>query len=225
VRTASLALVASIALLGLALAQGSAQGEKDAKAKVNRYIGADKCKNCHQSEEKGNQYGVWMKSKHASAFVNLAGDDAKKLAQAKGIEDPQKSDACIKCHVTAFGQPEDHIKKGFDPKAGVQCEICHGPGEQHVKLRMAAAATADPANKEPQALEPGEIRTNIDEKTCAACHNAESPSFKPFCFHKRTAEIRHYDPRKKARAALPPCSCPDCIKGCDPAKCGVPAKQ
>jgi hypothetical protein len=228
-RTALLAGFASIAFLGLVLAQGAAQGEKDAKgaAKVNHFIGADKCKNCHAAEEKGNQYGSWLKTKHATAFAGLATDAAKKIATEKGIADAQKSDVCLKCHSTAFGEPEDHIKKGFDPKAGVQCESCHGPGETHMKARMAEAAKADPANKEPQVVPAGEILTNIDQKTCLVCHNDQSPSFKPFCFTKAVAANWHFDPRKKPVVAPPVCGCGDacpCVHGCEDGKCAGPKK-
>ena len=48
------------------------------------------------------------------AFEVLASDEAKKVAKERSIEDPQKADACVKCHVTAFGVPDAEII-GFDP--------------------------------------------------------------------------------------------------------------
>jgi hypothetical protein len=219
--------IAVFALVGLVLAQGAPQA-KDAKpaAKVNHYIGADKCKNCHQAGDKGNQWAAWQKSKHALAYTTLSTDAAKKLAKEKGIEDPLKADACLKCHVTAFGRPEEEVKKGFDIKLGVQCETCHGPGEAHMKARMAEAAKSEGDSKDPIAIPAGEIISHVDQKTCLACHNSESPSFKPFCFYKRAAEIRHADPRKKAEhkecGCGETCSCKD---GCDEGKCAAEAKK
>jgi hypothetical protein len=235
------AAAAVVVLIGLVIAQGEKGGEKagdKAKAGANKYIGSDKCKNCHQSEASGNQYGTWQKQKHAKAFETLAGDDAKKIAKEKGIDDPQKSDKCLKCHETAFGVAPEEIKKGFDVKQGVQCESCHGPGEQHMKTRMAAAAKAggdegfgDDKGKgkvaERQTLPAGEIIANVDAKTCLGCHNDESPNFKPFCFHKFESQIRHLDPRKThGEKDVMDCGCGEkcgCTKGCDD-KCGVPAK-
>ena len=162
---------------------------------AGKYIGATKCKNCHSAEKTGSQYGHWEKMLHAKAFETLAGDKAKELAKAKGIEDPQKADACLKCHVTAFGEPEANLAKGFKAELGVQCESCHGPAETHMKARMAAAAEKDPAKAAPVAA--GEVNAEPDVDTCLKCHNPESPSYKPFCFKEAYAKISHLNPEKK----------------------------
>jgi len=36
----------------------------------------------------------------------------------------------------------------------------------------------------------------ITEKTCIACHNSDSPTFKPFDFAARVKEIAHPAPEK-----------------------------
>lgn len=227
-------LVTVFACVGLVLAQGG----KDAKpAAANKYIGAEKCKNCHAADTSGNQYAAWQKSGHAKAYATLATDKAKEYAKAKKIEDPQKSDECMKCHRTAFGVAADQIKKGFDPNQGVQCESCHGPGEQHMKARFAAAAkagaegAADEKGKvaERQTLPAGEIIAKVDQKTCLECHNEQSPGFKPFCFLERSAKIAHHDPRKPRVAGDElVCNCGEkcgCVHGCEAGKCGIAAKD
>jgi len=210
--TGALALVALslVSFLGL-----GAAGESGAtETAENRYIGAAKCKGCHSSPESGDQHGVWSKAMHAGAFKALASEEAKKLGAEKGIADPQKDDACVKCHVTAFGEPAEKIKKGFDPTLGVQCETCHGPGEAHMKARFAAAAKGDPGAGRVE-VPAGEIIAAPTEETCRKCHNEESPSYKPFCFHEFEAKIRHVDPRKQRADLNPgPCSCPKCAEGC-----------
>jgi hypothetical protein len=216
--------IAIFTLLGFVLAQGG----KEAKASAagNKYIGAEKCKNCHSSDASGNQFAAWQKADHSKAFERLASDEAKKVAKEKGIDDPQKSDKCLKCHTTAFGLAADAIKKGFDPKQGVQCETCHGPGDAHMKARFAAAADAKPG--EVQKIPEGEIISKIDQKTCLVCHNDESPTFKPFCFYERLAKIQHFDPRKERSAAdSMVCGCDkcECKHGCEPGKCGVAPKD
>lgn len=163
------------------------------QGKVNRFIGAQKCKSCHDKEETGNQHAQWLDSKHAKAFQVLASDAAKAIATEKGLGDPQKEAACVKCHQTAHGVPAAQLQKGFDPTAGVQCETCHGPGEAHMMARMKAAAaktTGYPTIPE------GEIVTMPTEESCRACHNPESPTFKPFCPHERMEEIKHWNPKK-----------------------------
>jgi hypothetical protein len=216
-------------LLSNAMGSTSVEGSAgQAKSGTNRYIGAEKCKNCHMSDASGNNFAAWQKMDHAKAFATLASDKAKEIAKAKGIEDPQKSDACLKCHVTAFGLPADQIQKSMDAKLGVQCESCHGPGEQHFKARMAAAAKAgddDKAASTPQAVPAGEIVSLPDQKTCLVCHNDQSPTFKPFCFQERVDKVRHDDPRKP-HADRTKCGCDKCacVHGCDE-KCAVPAKK
>lgn len=209
---------AAIAVLGvtvIALSPGS-QAAQPTQAKANQYIGVMKCKNCHASAEVGNQFEAWSKMKHSKAFEALASEAAKKIATEKGIADPQKDDKCLKCHVTAFGVPADQIAKGFDQKYGIQCESCHGPGQAHSKARMKAAGEEpEGAPKTFKQVPADEIVLAPDAKVCLACHNAESPTFKPpFCFNKATFEVRHLHPgkprtaeeKKKLTEAQP---CPD----------------
>jgi mono/diheme cytochrome c family protein len=165
---------------------------------AGKYIGAAKCKNCHSAEKTGDQYGHWEKMLHAKAFETLAGDKAKELAKAKGIDDPQKADACLKCHVTAFGEPADNLAKGFKPEMGVQCESCHGPAETHMKARMAAAArrTRRRRARSPRAKS-SPSRTSTP---CVKCHNPESPSYKPVLLQGGLREDLAPEPREEAHA-------------------------
>jgi hypothetical protein len=221
-------VLAACACFGIVLAQGG-QEAKGGGAAASKFIGADKCKNCHRAEASGDQFGSWQKSAHAKAFATLATDKAKEVGKAKGIADPQKSDQCLKCHVTAFGVAADMIKKGFDASHGVQCESCHGPGEQHLKARFAAAAKAggeEGAVAAYQEIPEGEMIAAVDPATCVACHNPESPTFKPFCIHARAAAISHLDPRHKRESGKLICGCEakdGCKHKCDD-KCGGAAK-
>ena len=70
------------------------------------YIGADKCKLCHNSSKKGAQYDKWKDGPHARAYETLGSDEAKKIAAEKGISNPQEADECLSCHVTGWGAPE-----------------------------------------------------------------------------------------------------------------------
>ncbi|MHC5211110.1 MAG: multiheme c-type cytochrome [Planctomycetota bacterium] len=161
----------------------------------NHYVGASKCKNCHKSDKGGAQYVHWTESKHAKAFEVLASDAAMAAAKELGIENPQESEKCLKCHETGYGEPEEAFAKGFKAQMGVQCESCHGQGEVHVKARFKAATAAKGGEVEPPAE--GEILTNPPVATCTGCHNEESPSFKGFCFKCYSKQIRHLDPRKE----------------------------
>ena len=210
------------ALIGVAAVAAASAPIQGKPAAANRYIGAAKCKSCHAASEAGDQYGKWKQEKHAKAFETLAGDAAKKMAKEKGIDDAQKADACMKCHATAWSEPAEHLARGFDKNLGVQCETCHGPGEKHMKARLAAAAAAggdDAKAAQRQEIPKDEIVAFPAQATCTTCHNKESPSYKPFCFKKRVVEVSHLDPRDtKAAEALKnvKCDCDDCKKAGGP---------
>ena len=211
--------------LALSLAAGGTEQKGEAKDQ-GKFIGAEKCKNCHQSKAGGDQFAKWKEMKHAKAFELLGSDEAKKLAKEKGVDDPQLSPKCLKCHVTAFEAAPDKRAKGFNAKLGVQCESCHGPGERHLKARFAAAGEEEGAGKAEekayQVIPDDEIVKRPPMKTCLTCHNEESPSFKNFCLKKRYMEIAHLDPRKKRAPedlAAMKCGCGEKCE-CKKGECG-----
>jgi ribosomal protein L40E len=119
-----------LALLTLAIAAPvSGQG------RPNKYVGATKCRSCHKKEGIGNQYGVWLESKHAKALETLASDQAKEWAAEAGVEDPQTADECVKCHVTAHGVAKERLGLKFKQSEGVTCEACHGAGSGYRKKK------------------------------------------------------------------------------------------
>jgi Cytochrome c554 and c-prime len=200
------ALLAIPALLSLSAPQQPQEPQKGQA--INHYIGAAQCKNCHNAKETGDQFGVWQKQKHSQAHATLATDKAKESGKTKGVAEPQKSEKCLKCHVTAFDRPKAELNNKFDVTMGVQCETCHGPGENHRRARMVAAAEADAKAKPGYTKIPDdEIVKSPDQKVCTSCHNEESPNYKPFDFAKFSAEIRHLNPQKPRtdaeKAALP----------------------
>lgn len=157
------------------------------------YVGVEACSKCHKRETTGNQYGQWQQSKHAKAFATLGTPEAKKIAAAKGIADPQKDGKCLKCHVTAFGVDASLIVKGATPEEkgfvaedGVQCESCHGPGSQYKARKVMKDKAA--------AVAAGLVVP--DEKVCKTCHNPESPSYKEFNFAEAKKKIEHPNPNK-----------------------------
>lgn len=215
-RVLVLVSVAASGLLGLGLSESRAATSSAALPRVadSKYVGADKCKTCHGKPECGDPYALWQASPHAKAFEQLSSEASKKLAAEKGIADPATADACVKCHVTAFGVPEDQIKKGFKRELGVQCEACHGPGEAHMKARLAAAMKGD-AGEGYAEIGADEILARPTEQNCRQCHNEESPSYKEFCFHDFGAKVRHLHPKKpRTEVDIGTCSCPKCANGC-----------
>ena len=187
----------------------SSASKSSAALKKNRYIGAEACETCHASEASGHQYKAWEEMKHATAFKTLEGDEAIRLGKEQGIAEPSKSEKCLKCHVTGYGEPEAMFKKSFDPKLGIQCETCHGPAELHKRARLRAAAEGDDDEEgfgdaeevaEFVQIPEGELAPVPTRELCLECHNDESPSYKHFCMYQFEHKVRHLDPRKPRTA-------------------------
>ena len=188
--------LAVTAILGIAAALSPSQaGAQEEKPKA-QYIGVEACGKCHKRKSTGDQLGQWMASKHAKALATLASEEAKKIATAKGIADPQKEGACLKCHVTGHGidpsliMPPAEGKKGFLVEEGVQCEACHGAGSLYEGRKVMKSREQSVAN--------GLIIP--DEKTCLTCHNKESPTFVSFDYKEAVKKIAHPNPEKQAPA-------------------------
>ena len=177
-----------------------------------KFVGADKCKICHNKAEDGAQYDVWSKANHSKAFATLATPKALETAKALGIADPQKSGKCLKCHSTAYFFTEQKVtnialKKDGSPRLsieeGVSCESCHGAGSKYQPKKVMedfAASVKAGMNPNP-------------EKSCVKCHNNESPSWKNdrytladgtkvgFDFAQAWEKIKHENPKLAAAKA------------------------
>ena len=143
-----------------------------ASAKEHLYVGDAKCSTCHKKELIGNQYGEWQKGPHAKAFATLKGEKAIKIAKEKGLPNPpHESPECLKCHVTAYGLEAARIRYPLKASDGVQCESCHGPGNDYRKKTT--------MSDEKKAIAAGMWQPGKDEKICTDCHNDKSPSWDP----------------------------------------------
>ena len=156
-----------------------------------KYEGAKQCKMCHNSAKKGAQFKKWSEARHSQAFATLASAEAKKIAKEKGIADPQKSDACLKCHVTGHGQPAANFGAKFKvEEEGVGCEACHGPGSEYKKMKVMKDINTGKVKGETVGM------VAPTEKVCVTCHNSESPTYKEFKFAEFMAKIDHSMPKK-----------------------------
>ncbi len=155
----------------------------------HNYIGASKCKTCHKKAKTGNQYKKWQESAHAKAYKTLGTDEAKAAAKKAGITgDPQKSEKCLKCHVTAFGVDAKLIDSTFNMEDGVQCESCHGAGKDYKSKKT--------MEDKAKAIAAGLIIP--DEALCKKCHNEESPTYKDFKYEEQLKTIAHPNLEKAA---------------------------
>jgi hypothetical protein len=163
--------------------------EAPAKAASHKFIGAAKCKTCHNSAAKGEQFKKWSESKHAKAFETLTTPAAKEVGAKVGVDNPQTSEKCLICHVTGAAAPAEAKEATFNQTEGVGCETCHGPGSAYKDMKtmknkeaaVAAGLTANP------------------DKACVGCHNEKSPTFKGFEYEKMWAQIAHPYPKEAAK--------------------------
>lgn len=152
-------------LLGLAIVISTA-----ASAQQFKYIGAPKCKMCHNKPDKGEQFNKWEAGPHAKAMETLKGDEKN---------DPK----CLKCHSTAASVDKSLVAT-IKVEEGVSCESCHGPGSVY--------KSASIMKNQKLALSKG--MTLPTEEVCVKCHNEESPTFKGFNYAEYSAKIAHDDP-------------------------------
>ena len=152
-----------------------------------QYVGAKKCMMCHKSEKRGNQWAKWSAGPHAKAYETLKSEESKAIAEKMGIADATKDDKCLKCHVTAHGVAAAKKAATFSPEEGVGCEVCHGPGSLYKSMSVMKALAAGTQDAKAVEFKKG-------KETCVSCHNEESPTYKPFDFEKKWAEIAHNIP-------------------------------
>ena len=163
------------------------------------YVGVKMCGVCHKKDDSGNQLGKWQDSPHAKAFELLGTPTAKEVGKKMGIDNPQTSAKCLKCHSTAYNFTETVATEKITPEDGVTCESCHGPGKNYMKKSVMenhqgaiAAGLIYPASK-----------------SCELCHNDQSPTWKAdrfttkdgkkvgFDFEQAYEKIKHLDPKVK----------------------------
>ena len=143
---------------------GRAQ-ERDASL----YVATKSCKMCHKKEEAGAQFAKWEERAHRKAYETLAGAESKAVAAKLGIDDPQTSGKCLKCHSTAYNMTEERQVEVINVEHGVTCQSCHGPGKNYKKKEIMKDRAA--------AVEAGLVFPATDH--CTVCHNDSSPTWDP----------------------------------------------
>lgn len=155
-----------------------------------KYVGANACKACHMLPKSGAAFKIWQESAHAKAMATLATPAAKEIASKKGIADPQKDQACVKCHDTAAGVAAAQLAPTFKAGEGVGCESCHGAGSDYKSMAVMKDVDAGKVKGETVGL------MKPTEKDCLKCHNSESPTFKSFNFAEMSKKIAHPTPKQ-----------------------------
>ncbi len=92
--------------------------ERAMKSGKYRYVGNTKCRLCHRQFFVGRK-----KDPHVYTFERLVATNHSKDSR------------CLGCHTTGYGVESGFASFERTPKlVGVQCEGCHGPGSEHIRL-------------------------------------------------------------------------------------------
>jgi hypothetical protein len=161
----------------------SAARVEEKNSSPHEYAGSRKCRICHNVASKGKMYDVWEKTNHAHAYEKLLTDKAKDAAKKLGIDKPEKSGECLRCHATAYGTTKKPVTEKVKPEDSVGCESCHGAGKDYSTLtimkeleKAIAAGLVYPA-----------------KGVCTTCHNAESPTWNPERYTNKKGEKVGFD--------------------------------
>lgn len=113
--------------------------------KQPKYVGSLACKPCHEKEYK-SFITYARKSKSFNSIERVK----------KGLTE-EEIKSCYHCHTTGYGKPGGFISPEKTPHLkNAGCEVCHGPGELHIK-------TKDPVY----------IKRDLSKEDCECCHTEE----------------------------------------------------
>ncbi len=92
--------------------------------------------------------------------------DSVHRAEGKFVTDLSQRE-CLRCHSTNTFAALDYENP---PQAdvGIRCEVCHGPGENHIKLARAELLAVDPGLRNPKRMSAAE-----SVAVCGSCHKPQ----------------------------------------------------
>ncbi len=147
-------------------ALGNKGYEQAMKSGKYHYTGNAKCRLCHRDFFVGRK-----KDPHIYAYEHLV------------VTGYQKNERCLGCHTTGYGVETGFVSFKQTPLlVGVQCEGCHGPGSEHVRLHAKDSSPfAIPGigpttgkNKNDKEIKGGFLagadKPKIIKRMCLSCH-------------------------------------------------------
>jgi hypothetical protein len=115
------------------------------------FLGSAACRACHAAA-----FDRWRATRHARDFAGLLAAD-------------RLLSACLRCHVTGYGDRLGYRATEGQDLANVGCEACHGPGAGHGRSAHPELVPTRTGGECP----PCEIN-----RICRLCHTPErSPGF------------------------------------------------
>ncbi|BBD09652.1 cytochrome c family protein [Desulfovibrio ferrophilus] len=122
------------------------------------YVGSNACSECH--DEQFENFEQFAKKAHSDRSIKIMASDLTK----------EELQECYACHTTGYGQPGGFVSFEETPEmAHAGCEVCHGPGSEHVA----------------EGGDPDLIKGTLALEDCETCHNADRVgafNFKPLLY-------------------------------------------
>lgn len=119
------------------------------------YAGSEACAECHEDEYE--TFESYAKKSHSYKSIKIMESDLS----------PEEVKECYSCHTTGYGEPGGFVSISETPHlANAGCEVCHGPGVDHIESGGDAEL----------------IKGDLSIEDCETCHNEERVSsfnFKP----------------------------------------------
>lgn len=186
--------------LGLVAALSmAAQGPGDPPPAEGGFVGDQTCKVCHNTAEKERRWDTWMNTRHADALETLKTAWSAEIAKARGITVPAwEAPACLKCHVTGHDGLKAAPPARIAPAGGIQCETCHGPGENHVRDAQRYWVEKEPG------VDPSARIDFPDRSNCLQCHNTDSPTWDPSRYALPDGTTAGFDYAQAKKRAIHP---------------------
>ncbi|MDD2388440.1 MAG: cytochrome c family protein [Desulfobacterales bacterium] len=111
----------------------------------NGYVGSTSCQPCHKAQYENFQ----TYARKSKSF-----DSVRKMSN--GLT-PDEIKNCYTCHCTGFGKAGGFISEDKTPELkDAGCEVCHGPGQRHIKTRN-----------------PDHILKEVTIQICQECHTED----------------------------------------------------
>jgi len=128
---------------------------------------------------------------HPAAYT--AWQQSKHARATDSLSEPQKKDArCLSCHAPDQAQGVSNVS----------CETCHGGGQNYAP----AYVMKDPELSRLVGL------LDPSEKQCRTCHDASSPSLRPFNFVESLKAIDHWSADRAKKSVRAETSAPPPVK-------------
>jgi len=109
------------------------------------YVGSLACNPCHEEEYKS--FTTYARKSNSFRSIERV---------RKGLTE-EEVNGCYYCHTTGYGKPGGFVSPEKTPHLkNAGCEVCHGPGEFHIKTR-----------------DRRDIKRHLSKEDCEVCHTEE----------------------------------------------------